>query len=184
MRSKIKHKNSFFKGNYFLIIKILALHLCYYFRHNKMKNILIIVFLLIPFGTYAQTDRELLLELVKQQTELSKQQAITTTKVDGIDKRFDSMDKRIDTLEKSIDKRFEMQSNFMIGIMSLLGGLIAAILGFIGYILWDRKEALKPVEATTAELKKEIDLLKERETKSENFIKKLLEKHPDLAGLA
>ncbi len=155
-----------------------------------MKNILIIVFLLIPFGSYAQTDRELLLELVKQQaetnkqiTELVKQQAITATKVDGIDKRFDSMEKRTDTLEKSIDKRFEMQSNMMIGIISLLGALIVSILGFIGYILWDRKEALKPVEATTADLKKEIDLLKERETKSENMIRKLLEKHPDLAGL-
>ena len=145
-----------------------------------MKKILLILLILLPFGVYAQTDREILLELVKQQTEtnkqiteLAKQQAITATKVDGMDKRFDSVDKRID-----------MQSNLMMGMMAFVAALVGAI-------IWDRRAANSPLETKTKDLKlenevlaKEINLLKERETKSENLLKKLLEKFPDLANLA
>ncbi len=167
-----------------------------------MKKILLILLILLPFVLFAQSDREILLDISKQLSkqgeqiaELSKQQAVTTTKIDGLKK---SVDKRLDTLEKSIDKRFEMLTNLMIGLMGLIGILIAAMLGFISYIFWDRQAALKPVEATTAELKKEIDLLKEKElkhiekelkhqekeTQTDNILKKLLEKFPDLANLA
>ena len=145
-----------------------------------MKKILLILLILLPFGVYSQTDREILLELVKQQTEtnkqiteLAKQQAITATKVDGMDKRFDSVDKRID-----------MQSNLMMGMMAFIAALVGAI-------IWDRRAANSPLETKKKDLKlenevlaKEINLLKERETKSEFLLKKLLEKFPDLANLA
>ncbi len=106
------------------------------------------------------------IETNKQFAELAKQQAITATKVDG-------MDKRIDT-----------QSNLMMC-------MIAFIAALVGAIIWDRRAANSPLETKTKDLKlenevltKEINLLKERETKSENLLKKLLEKFPDLAGLA
>ncbi len=99
-----------------------------------MKKILILLLLLIPFGIYAQTDRELLVEVVKQQAEnnkqqvkqgeqiieLIKQQAITATKVDG--------------LEKSVKERLDMQTSVMVGLMGFIGILIAAMIGFISYI--------------------------------------------------
>ena len=145
-----------------------------------MKNILLIVFFFIPFGIFAQTDREILLELVKQQaetnkqiTELAKQQAITATKVDSIDKRLDGMDKRID-----------MQSNLTMGMMAFLAVLI-------GVLIWDRRAANAPLEKKTEKLKEEVDILKqqelkhqEKELKNEALLKKILEKFPDLAGLA
>ena len=145
-----------------------------------MKNILLIVFFLIPFGIFAQTDREILLELVKQQaetnkqiTELTKQQAITATKVDSIDKRLDGIDKRID-----------MQSNLTLGMMAFLAVLI-------GVLIWDRRAANAPLEKKTEKLKEEVDILKqqelkhqEKELKNEALLKKILEKFPDLAGLA
>ncbi len=145
-----------------------------------MKNILLIVFFLIPFGIYAQTDREILLELVKQQaetnkqiTELAKQQAITATKVDSIDKRLDGMDKRID-----------MQSNLTLGMMAFLAVLI-------GVLIWDRRAANAPLEKKTEKLKEEVDILKqqelkhqEKELKNEALLKKILEKFPDLAEIA
>ena len=102
--------------------------------------------------------------------ELAKQQAITATKVDGLEK---SVDKRFD----GVDKQFNTQLIFIVGLM----GLIAVL---IGAIFWDRKTALKPFEIKVIELEKEIVSLKERETKSENLLKKILEKYPDLAGLS
>ncbi len=149
-----------------------------------MKNILIILLLLIPFGLSAQTDREILIEIAKQQVEtnkqvaeLAKQQAITATK--------------LESFEKSTEKRLDTQNTFMIVIMSLVGVLIAAILSFIGFVLWDRRAALKPFEIKMVELEKEVKELKEKELKhqekelkSENILKKIIEKFPDLAGLA
>ncbi len=159
---------------------------------HKMKNILLILLflgiLLVSTDLSAQDKIDKLsdkidklaeqmatqqIETNKQFAELAKQQAITATKVDGMDKRFDSVDKRIDT-----------QSNLMMC-------MIAFIAALVGAIIWDRRAANSPLETKTRDLKvenevlnKEINLLKERETKSENLLKKLLEKFPDLAGLA
>ena len=132
-----------------------------------MKTLIIFfLLLLMPFMViFAQTsgasDREILLEIVKQQTKLSEQQAVTATKVDSIDKR-------IDTLEKSIDKRFDMLSNFMITIIALTGVLITAMFTFIGFILWDRKTANTPIKTKVTTLQKEV-----KELKMELYIKQI-----------
>ncbi len=149
-----------------------------------MKKILIILMVIITTNLSAQDKIDRLIEqqastntkidrLTEQMIETNKQQAITATKVDGMDKRFDSVDKRID-----------MQSNLMMGMMAFIAALVGAI-------IWDRRAANSPLETKANDLKlenevltKEINLLKERETKSENLLKKLLEKFPDLAGLA
>ena len=137
---------------------------------------------------YAQvvptTDREILLDIAKQQLELSKQQAITNAKLDKLSEVVAELAKqqaitatKVDSLEKSVDKRFDTQTSYMLGLI----GLIAVL---IGTIFWDRRTALKPFEIKVIELEKEIVSLKERETKSENLLKKILEKYPDLAGLS
>ncbi len=106
----------------------------------------------------AETNKQIL-ETNKLVAELAKQQAITATKVESIDKRIDS-------LEKSIEKRLDMQSNFVMIIMGLLAVLIGAI-------FWDRRSTLKPFETKTDDLQKEVNLLKERETKMELYIKQI-----------
>ena len=127
--------------------------------------------------SFAQTDREMLLEISKQvaeiskqQAELSKQQAVTATKVDNLEKRFDASDKRMDML-----------FSLMIGSSSIL---FAGIFGLIGVIFWDRKTTAQPFEAKTDKLKAEIDLLKERELKheekTENNFKKLAQLDPKI----
>ena len=132
----------------------------------------------MPFGsifaqTFAPTDREILLEIVKQQTKLaekverlSEQQAVTATKVDGLEK---SMDKRFD----DVGKRFDIISNFMIGIIALIGVLIAAMFSFIGFILWDRKTANVPIKTKVNTLQKEVKELKAKELKMELYIKQI-----------
>lgn len=141
----------------------------------------------VPVRTYAQTDRELLLELVKQQvetnkqiTELAKQQAITAAKVDGMDKRLEGMDKRLDGMDKRLDgmdKRLDFMQNLMLIIIPLI---IASIGTLIGFILWDRKTTMKPIED---EMKKEITKLQEREQKLEDAIKKIIQIEPRFSGV-
>ncbi len=146
-----------------------------------MKNILIIVLMLISLGAYAQTDRELLLELVRQQTETNKQIAETNKQVAVIATKVDGLDKRIDSLEKAVDKRFDDVNKRFDILFYIMLALLAGIFGLVGFVFWDRRTLIRPIEDET---KKEIELLKARETKTENILKKILEKFPDLANLA
>ena len=147
----------------------------------KTLLLLFLLFLLPDMAVFAQntgmTEKEILLEIVKQQTKLSEQQAITATKVESleksIDKRFDSADKRIDTFEKSVDKRFDM-------LFYLMLGMLAGIFGLIGSIFWDRRAFNAPIKTKVITLQKEVKQLKEKElkhlekeTKMELYIKQI-----------
>ena len=131
-----------------------------------MKKLFLIAILFVisllgsPTKSFAQTDRELLLELIKQQTELSKQVA-------EISKQQAVTNSKVESLEKSMDKRFEAQINYLLGML----GFIAVL---IGSLVWDRRAANTPLETKTndlkienLELKREINLLKEKELKHE-----------------
>jgi len=50
-----------------------------------------------------------------------------------------AINQRFESLEKSIDQRFDFISNLMLV-------MLAGIFGLIGFIIWDRKTALKPLE--------------------------------------
>jgi hypothetical protein len=64
---------------------------------------------------------------------------------DAVDQRFDSMEKRLD----SIDRRFAFFQNLMLV-------LIAGVFGLIGFIVYDRKTALRPVENRIIQLEAEL----------------------------
>ena len=144
-----------------------------------MKKILMILFLIIPFCVNAQTDRDILLEIVKQQAKVAEQQTETNKLVTELAKQQAKLSEQIiatnlevrgiSTEVKAIDKRFDMLLSVMIGIG---GTLFAGIFGIVMMVFWDRRTALKPFEAKTDELKlensvlkKEVDLLKEKELK-------------------
>ncbi len=131
---------------------------------------------LIPLCMFAQTDRELLLEVVKQQAKLAEQQIETNKLVTELAKQQAITTTKVDSLEKSVEKRFDMQSNFTIAILAFIGVLTAGIFSFIGFILWDRKTANQPLadafetktdelKQENMELKKEIAIIKEKELK-------------------
>ena len=163
-----------------------------------MKNIIIIVMLLlvIPLGAYAQTDRELLLELVKQQAKLTEQVANTNAKVD---KLIDKMDKLSEqqiatTLEiKGISTEMKGVQENIKTLYTLILGTLAGVFGMVAMVFWDRRASISPIEAKANTLKlenevlaKELALLKEKEAKSEErhniIFRKIFEKFPDLAS--
>ena len=142
----------------------------------KRLSLLVLLLFMVVYPLSAQngapTDRELLLELVKQQTETNKQVAIIATKLEGVDKRFDDVNKRMDML------------------LYIMLGLLAGIFGLIAMVFWDRRAAMKPIEAETQkiqkeniELKQEIAIIKKKQLKTDNFIKKIGEIDSRFAGI-
>ena len=127
--------------------------------------------------TVAPTDREILLEIVKQQTKLSEQQTTSTLELRG-------EIKAINMEIKGMQKHIEMLFYLMLGVL-------AGIFGVIGLIFWGRRLAMTPIEKQGAELKlenvelkKEVNILKEKQLKNESIFKKLIEKYPDLANIS
>ncbi len=68
---------------------------------------------------------------------------------EGVDARFNSIDQRFDSLEKSINDRFSFLEN-------LLLVLIAGVFGLIGFVVWDRKTALRPLEKKLDKLEQDL----------------------------
>ena len=158
-----------------------------------MKNLIVLLITLIMSVSwvFAQnpilTDREILMEISRQQARQGEQIAELVKQMAENNKQITELTKQTainSTDIKAIDKRFDI-------LFYLMLGMLAGIFGLIGTIFWDRRAANAQLEAKTAALEvknleftKEIDALKERETKLENNFKKILEKFPDLANLA
>lgn len=142
-----------------------------------MKKLLTILLCLACLGANAQTDREILVDISKQVNKLNEQMAVNTAKIEAtnskiealernIDKRLDGVDKRLD----GMDKRLDFMQMLLLIIIPLV---LTSVIGIVGFVLWDRTTAIRPVEAET---KKEIEKLKEREEKLEQKLEDALRK--------
>jgi len=96
-----------------------------------------------------------------------------------IDKRFEQVDKRFEDIDKrfeQVDKRFEdvhKRLDLITRFMEILAAVFTAIaVATIGFAIWDRRTALKPVEQRVVEFSKvteeegkEIETLKKEVTR-------------------
>jgi hypothetical protein len=115
-----------------------------------MAKIFLIILLFCSFSSFSQSDRELLLEIIKQQ-------ATNNAKIDAmqkqIDIRFDAMQKQMDTRFEGVDKRFDGVDkrfddvNKRIDILLyVMIAMLTGIFGLIGFVFWDRKLAGEPLK--------------------------------------
>ncbi|MCX8112427.1 MAG: DUF4071 domain-containing protein, partial [Bacteroidia bacterium] len=64
-------------------------------------------------------------------------------------------------------------------LLSLIGLMLASIAGLIGFILWDRRKALEPVEKEVSELQKDSIKL----SRLVQSLREYARTHPDLAEI-
>jgi len=90
-----------------------------------------------------------------------------------MEQRFNAMQSQIDQRFQAVDQRFDAMDaqneriwNLMLVVIGGIMGLIAAIVGLIGYIIWDRKTTLHPLEQRLFSL--ETRLEEELELQSED----------------
>ena len=116
---------------------------------KKVKYLLITCWLIfLPVVVYAIetapriSDREIiesLTELKSGQKNLEK----------FMNQRFEQMEKHNDTRFQAFEKRFSFLENLMMIAIS-------GIFGLIGYIVWDRKTALRPLEKKLDKLEQDL----------------------------
>ena len=135
----------------------------------------------VPF-TLEDRDR-----LVRVETSLREFKESVEKRFEQIDKRFEQIDKRFEQIDKrfeQIDKRFEQierrfddmaawfdkMMQFIWILAAVLGGLVAATIGFA---VWDRRTALEPALRRSR-------ALEEREERIERALRLLAEKDPNV----
>lgn len=144
----------------------------------KMKKIIAIsIFIIASFQLFSQStevpftleDRDRIIKLEEKvnsnNEKIESLRNEMNAKFEGIDNRFDAMESRFDAMES----RFE-------GIYWMLGIIVTIVLFTLGYMIWDRRTALYPVQQKSFEHE-------ERLRKLEHVAKEQAKKDPSFAEL-
>ena len=127
--------------------------------------VILLFFTLLSLPAMAQEQ-----QVVVPYTLADRDRAILTeAKVSALDVRFESIDKQFMYMQKQID---DIKTLFYWGF----GILITLLIFMLGYMIWDRRTALKPA----------LDKATDADAKSTNLIIALREyskKHSDLADI-
>jgi len=110
-------------------------------------------------------DRDRLMRNEQNLISLQKEMNI---RFESIDVRFKSIDVRF----KSIDRRFDAQQKQLDNIFTLMLFLLGGIMGLIGFVIYDRRTAIKPVQREQELI---INVLKEYSKKNSD-LKEILKK--------
>ncbi len=94
-------------------------------------------------------------------------------RLEEVDRRFEEMDRRFDQMQKSIDQRFNQMQKSMDQRFNQMQKsmdqrfayqekltivIIGGIFGLIGFVIWDRKTTLLPLEKKLDQLEKDSDI--------------------------
>jgi len=100
---------------------------------------------------FTEQDRQMLQSLDKR---LAVLEATLKEFKESVDKRFEQVDKRFEQVDKrfeDVHKRLDLITRFM----EILTAVFTAIaVATIGFAIWDRRTALKPVEQRIVEVSK------------------------------
>ena len=105
-----------------------------------------------------ETKVDALIDLLNQRMDHLNQ------RMDHLEQRMDRIEQRMDRIEQRMDRRFQelrtdMNSQFdrlnalLIGLCSVFGLLVVALFGFV---LWDRRSMLRPLEADMKRLEGDL----------------------------
>ena len=73
------------------------------------------------------------------------------------EQRFGAMEQRMETMHKQTEQRFLSMEKRMDAQWGLTLVLIMAIIGLVGFVVWDRKTALKPLERRFERIAHELE---------------------------
>ncbi len=117
-------------------------------------------------ATLSQTDRELLIRI-------SERVEMMNAKFEQVDKRFEQVDRRLEQIENREDNHF----------VTIITVFIGFFVTMIGFIFWDRRMALVPVNAKMASLETELSRANEENSKIKSALKDFAEKNIDFKDI-
>ena len=120
-------------------------------------------------------------EIIESLADLKAGQKVINQRFEGMENNIDQRFKNIDQQFKSIDQRFDDMGKRFDHIWNLMLIIITGIFGLIGFIVWDRKTALRPLEKRMDTLEKDIQHDLELRHEKDSLVTRLLQSLRDLA---
>jgi predicted PurR-regulated permease PerM len=163
------------------------------YQISDMKPAIVVIILLIfAFVAKAQNheipytlaDRERLIRVEERLDALNEKIDVkgesSDAKFQALEPKFKALESKIQALESKMDIKFDGQQRQLDDIKTLFywgfGILITLFIFMLGYMIWDRRTALKPA----------LDKAVEAESRTKSFLVVLREyavKHPELAEI-
>lgn len=128
-------------------------------------------------------------EIIEGLADLKATQKVILQRFEGVDQRFVAIDKRFEDMNRrfedvnkrfeQVDKRFE-QVDKRLDEMSatnrmFFGFVMSTLLALFGYIVWDRRTLMKPLDKRLLTLERELDIGGTEGTKVSRLVKTLRE---------
>jgi len=134
----------------------------------------------VCFSSFSQSETEKAIlseikEIRKENQEIKIQ--IQELRLEN-EKRFGEIEKRLFSLENVSNIRFEETNKRIDILLYVMIAILTSMFGLIGFVVWDRQVSLKPIKEDSKEVKREIELLKEKEQKIEIALKNLANIEP------
>ena len=131
------------------------------------RLLLFIVFLIFTVSLKAQEK-----QIVVPYTLADRDRAINTiARMDALEARMDGFESKLESLESKIDKRMDrLEDKFMWGFALLL----VSIFGLIGFIIYDRRTMVAPLESKTERILKSLKEAAEKDTNLREALKKTM----------
>lgn len=117
--------------------------------------------IVVPFTL---ADRERLIRVEAEQQTLRREMESLRREMDGLRKEMDGLRKEMDGLRKEMDGlrkemdglRREMDAlrSFMIALVATQAAIVIGIFGGIGYLVWDRRQTLRPLKKRLSKLER------------------------------
>ncbi len=121
-------------------------------------------------------------EIIESLADLKATQNVILQRLDLKDKRFDQVDKRFEQIDKrfeQVDKRFELIDKRLDDMNAtnrmFFGFVMSTLLALFGYVVWDRRTLMKPLEERIFSLERELDVGSTEGTKVNRLVKTLRE---------
>ena len=89
---------------------------------------------------YTLADRDRMIQI---EADLKSFRLEMDVHLKSIDRRFEGIDQRFDSLEHNLEQRLDRQYNFMLWGFGMLFSFMVFLFGFI---LWDRRTTVAPVQ--------------------------------------
>jgi len=149
------------------------------------KLVLVILCFFLFYSAFSQNETEKLIlqELRQEMKEMRKEQQEfklqTEKRLTAIESRFDGINQRFE----SINQRFEEVNKRIDILLYVMIAILTGIFGLIGFVVWDRQVSLRPIKDEAKEVKRDIEMLKEKEQKLENALRNLANIEPKFSEI-
>ena len=135
-----------------------------------MKKYFIILVLLIS-GIYSNAQQQEVPYTLADRDRLIQVEANVNGLRNEMNAKFEAVDKRFD----AVDARFEAMNAKMDSLYWVNGVVVALIIFMLGFIIWDRRTTLSPINSEIEELKRANEKMKAIFIKQAESQPKLLE---------